>query len=376
MRKKPLLTVLLVGGAIILTSGLWYLRQRPVPATATPHSEQRDSAWRVSSSWGIELKNINGITISPNRKLMVAATGDMGGSVRPSTNGQILVWDLEKRTLLHRFADNEFVATVDISPDLQSIVSSNVTPVVKQWSIAQKRIVREFKDPDNHQTFGAAFSPDGKRLATSVGDAVRLWDVQSGKVIRTIKTRNGGSLTAFRFSPDGNELAIAFMQKGEIGLGFGENESTANQKKAKDWGGVSVYELTREGVFYDLGGKSKDISDIAFSPDGKRLASLDFAGKIQVWDKATGALQQSLAPNKAPVTDFIYSDDGQWLATTHEKAKSIKIWSTGAAAAPSTLEGPGAPAWLVKFFQMENKQWVIIVRTKKQLQVWYLSGVR
>jgi WD40 repeat protein len=48
-----------------------------------------------------------------------------------------------------------------------------------------------------------AFSPDGRRLASSTGGDTKVWDVASGQELRTIKG------TGMAFSPDGRRLASA-----------------------------------------------------------------------------------------------------------------------------------------------------------------------
>jgi WD40 repeat protein len=51
-----------------------------------------------------------------------------------------------------------------------------------------------------------AFSPDGKRLASTWGSTVKVWDAQTGQETLTLKGHPAG-FSGVAFSPDGHRLA-------------------------------------------------------------------------------------------------------------------------------------------------------------------------
>src|SRR5450631_189569 len=64
---------------------------------------------------------------------------------------------------------------------------------------------------------------------------------------------------------------------------------------------------------------------VAFSPDGKTLATASFDSTVKLWDFATGKETATLKGHTAPVYAVVYSPDGKLLATAGQD-NSIRIW--------------------------------------------------
>jgi len=79
-------------------------------------------------------------------------------------------------------------------------------------------------------------------------------------------------------------------------------------------------------VTLSLGGRL-DRPDLAFSPDGRRLATPSGKKDIKVWDGATGQPVASLEGHDDGVLRLAFSPDGRWLASTSED-KTVKVWDT------------------------------------------------
>src|SRR5207253_8786461 len=81
--------------------------------------------------------------------------------------------------------------------------------IVRFWDArtgAAKSVLRGHED----QVMGAAFSPDGRYLATSSADAtVRIWDAATHELV-TVLSGHGGLVSRVKFSPDGRSVVTFF----------------------------------------------------------------------------------------------------------------------------------------------------------------------
>ncbi len=84
------------------------------------------------------------------------------------------------------------------------------------------------------------------------------------------------------------------------------------------------------------------VYDVAWSPDGKLLATCSFDGKVALWDAATGRLLKTYEGHRGLVLGVAFSPNGRYLASVGQD-RTLKLWELPNAAPVRTLSGHGGP---------------------------------
>jgi WD40 repeat protein len=88
---------------------------------------------------------------------------------------------------------------------------------------------------------------------------------------------------------------------------------------------------------------------VAYSPDGRRLASAAWDTTVKVWDAATGEKLLRLNGHTEAVRNVAYSPDGRRMASASEDG-TVKVWEAASGQELLTVKGhPGGGAWGVAF---------------------------
>ena len=183
-----------------------------------------------------------------------------------------------------------YFAAVAFSPDGSMLAWSGWLHPVVLWDPATGT-GRSLGDSHFWPTESVVFSPDGRVVAT--GDRrgeIRLWDTKTDKAIATLKGEPGQARTLV-FTPDGKTLFAA----GSKGLTRWNLEMQKGE----------VTELKDDVGFWSE----------AFSPDQKLLATGGDKGDVLLWDVTTGKQVGALSKHKNRVFSVAFSPDGKYVAS-------------------------------------------------------------
>ncbi|OAI46947.1 hypothetical protein AYO44_01860 [Planctomycetaceae bacterium SCGC AG-212-F19] len=245
------------------------------------------------------------------------------------------------------------VTTLAFAPDGKTLASGGWDDSIRFWDVATGKELRKL---DAHQAMVArvTFSPDGKLLASRGGidGILRIWDAGTGKELHKID--GVARVNPWRFY---REAALAFAPDSKSVI--------ASDRKGIIFFDVATGKETKRFDGY------KDCMYVAFSPDGKLLASggLDDAAKeeysLRLWDIAAGKeLRRCALPKNEPPTGFAFTPESDKIAALVAEANTFVFdvatgkvvheikhyWPTRIALAPDgktvvTVKGPAVRLW-------------------------------
>jgi hypothetical protein len=244
--------------------------------------------------------------------------------------------------------------------------------IVTAASAGAPDIVWERVDAHSGGATAVCFSADGEIVVSGGGSAVaaaRFWRASDGEPIGSIDVvgENANGIKSVGLSPDGELLVIGTLVSGYVPGGRAEVHSTDDGSLlfylggchaaisplgdlvAGGGGGVNRYVevcalpggATVTGFHHD-----SYILDVAWSPDGLRVASCGTNNEVRLWNVADEVLERTFAPHANDVSCIAFSPDGALLAAGEggwdsPVSSSIRIWRVADGELVRTLEGHG-----------------------------------
>jgi len=263
---------------------------------------------------------VNHVAFDPLGRYLVSASEDHTLRIWDAENGDFLAVMRGHSGSVNRLA---------FKPGGTGLASASSDGTVRIWNIdqmAQHSFLRGHTSflyavgfcPDGKQVHqidamhfcsdtGVSYSPKGDRIALCSQDGrIRFWDPKTGDLLDEFDEGKKTWIRDVAFDSKGNRIAA------------GSTDETAAEYAVRIW------DIGRKQTLRVLPGHSKDVYSLAFSPDGRWLASGSLEETVRIWDAQTLEFVSVLRHGGA-VYDVSFSPVSARLATgcAHN---TIRLW--------------------------------------------------
>ncbi|KAI0698704.1 WD40-repeat-containing domain protein, partial [Earliella scabrosa] len=216
-------------------------------------------------------------------------------------NGSLTIWSTttyqQTRTIA---AHNSFIDVLVLSPDGRSMLTGGLASAQSLlWDLSTLQTQHKGPPhvrrslPQQHATICAAFSPDGRRVATASDDRtspIIIWDASTGaELVRLDRFPRGVLVMSLAFAPDGGRIVSGSMDSM-----------------------VRIHDAGSGAHNMSLGKHYDSVYAVAFSPTGRLVASAGADCTVRLWDVTgkPGRLARTFRGHTGRVMGVLFSPDG------------------------------------------------------------------
>jgi WD40 repeat protein len=260
------------------------------------------------------------VSLSADLKVMAEGMGD----------GDVRIWNTQTRATYTLSADRPgprhmMAAIAQLSPDGRELVAGGMGPGggmgsgMTWWDLrAGTNVVI---DADAHR---AVFSPDSKILALVGRDeTLDLWSTET-RTWRTNISLNPPPGFAIAFSADSKFLAIS-----------------AGRESLND--SIRLWDVARGRLIGTFTGHKQPVFSLAFSSDGRTLASASDDSTLKLWNVATRQELLTIRKLGGALNNLLFSPDDTLLVGSHFQGAELRFCRAPSSAAQNAKDGTVAP---------------------------------
>lgn len=340
------------------------------------------------------------IAIHPAGDFFAVAYGDASIELYDSHTGELLA------DALLEHADS--VWSVTFSPDGSLMVSTSYDTDVFLWDVDSlmsdspnyRYLQSEGEDSGAHDdgVWDAAFSPDGKRLATVGADnTLRIWDVETGKMLIDPIIAHDNWVLCVAWSPDGTRIVTGSADETIRFWDASSDESLGQPmglplSRHSDWirklvyspdGQILVSVSEDDTVIFWNANNGRLLTDeplrahdnqvygAAFDPTGDHLVTVGLDERVVLWNMTKPDLLGSLIlTQNDEAHDVIYTSDGETIISLGYDAN---VYRTDLTSLSSTILFTPEIGRLIAASLSPDESQLAVVSDVGQLQLWDMN---
>ena len=257
-------------------------------------------AARNCTTWSSPTGSVKAMTLSPDGKMLAIAG--------PSNNVELWSVGLSNGQPITLAGHTDIVNAITFSRDGHRLATGSHDQTIRLWDVDSGRQLKMIQ-LDNPASRSIALSPDGSMLAYRVFGGVVIKSLNSeAKPVEIIVDRDNVA-TSIAFSATDSKMLAIGTQKGTVKL----------VKLAPPGSSPAIYRSEK------LEGHAGPVNAVAFSPDGKTLASGGDDETIKLWSVASYKELITLKGHTKSVTSLVFEPNGKWLASGSYD-NTVRFW--------------------------------------------------
>jgi WD40 repeat protein len=295
--------------------------------------------WRLPGLEEAGSLNFNGV---PQSSLAFSADGKQ--LLAGLWTGELVVWDVAQwKMVTTRTEHTGFISSIAVAPGAKVFATTSTDRTINLWDAKTFQPVQKLRGHIG-EIWSGAISPDGRLFVSGSAEGnTKLWSTE---------TRHADPVA------DGVVLVVGFMDHGRQLVGAGNNNvmrwdlssgtsvdiplpgslSPINGVATRSFdlnpdqpiyalgrgdGSVEFRDLRTGGKLEDLKAHADGLGALAFSRDGKLLATGSTAGEVKIWDFATRRELLRIGPVDRHLFCLVFSPDGKSIAGS---GASSRVW--------------------------------------------------
>jgi WD40 repeat protein/tetratricopeptide (TPR) repeat protein len=281
------------------------------------------------------------------------AFGPDGGMLAASFGNEVALWDLEHDRAFRQLRAALPVSAIAFSPDSQTIAVGQRGDLITLWNARTGAKAADLRVTARNYLISLAFHSSGTRLAAGYEDgAFALWDLPTRTRVSLVEHRELGPIKSLLFHPGGGLLLgtrsgifIVDPETGKSVTSFGGDDPVDTLALSADGNLLAVgsARTDRPLTLWDLStsdrrattleGHLSKVTSVAFSADGRHLASVGADSELMLWDvrRSEQPLAMALASADVNAHEVAISPDGTAaaVAARHRtsNAGEVVIWN-------------------------------------------------